>query len=332
MPEDFYTILGVARTASADDIKKAYRALARKNHPDVNKAPDAAKTFSKIQNAYDILSDEPKRKLYDQFGEEGVKNAGGAGAWPGGASGRWSSSGPPRGRAAPGGAAFNIDMEDLSSMFDTFFGGAGRASASAGGGKRGPRKPKASAAAATPTPHDVHVPFLRAARGSTEPIRISADGFSRQVDLSIPAGVPHGAVLRLRGLGALNDDGVPDDLLVRVLIDPHEHFRRGEGVDAGRSMDVYVDVPLTVAEAIFGATVNVPTLAGQVEVKVPAGTPSGKKLRLRGQGIKPESGTVGDLYAVIQIVPPTGLSKPDREALEALLNAQPNPRQGSAWT
>lgn len=327
MPEDLYAILGVARSASADDIKKAYRALARKNHPDVNKAPDAAKTFSRIQNAYDILSDDPKRKLYDQYGEEGVKNGG---AWPGGGGGQWSSSGPPRGRSAHSGGPVHFDMEDLSSMFDTFFGGAGRATGSAGGGKRGQRKPKP--AASTPAPHDVHVSFLRAARGGTEPIRISADGFARQVELSIPVGVPHGAVLRLRGMGSLNDDGVPDDLMVRVLIDPHEHFRRGEGADAGRSMDLYVDVPLTVAEAIFGATVNVPTLAGQVEVKVPAGTPSGKKLRLRGQGIKPESGTVGDLYAMIQIVPPTDLSKPDREALEALLKAQPNPRQGSAWT
>jgi len=328
VPDDLYAILGVPRSASADDIKKAYRAQARKNHPDVNKAPDAAKAFSKIQNAYDILSDEPKRKLYDQYGEDGVKNGG---AWPGGPGGVWNSSRPPRGAGGTTGSHFNFDMEDLSSMFDTFFGCSSRAgAASAGSAKRGARKPKNAPPA--PSPHDVHVSFLRAARGGSEPIRVSTGGFSRQVDLSIPPGVPHGAVLRLRGMGALNEDGVPDDLLVRVHIDPHELFRRGEGADAGRSLDLFVDIPLTVAEATFGAAVNVPTLSGQVEVKIPAGTHSGKKLRLRGMGIKPDSGTAGDLYAVIQIVPPSDMSKPDRAVLESILGKQPSPRQGAAWT
>lgn len=321
MAEDYYSILGVSRSASADEIKKAYRAAARKHHPDVNKAPDAAQKFSRIQNAYDVLSDEPKRKIYDQFGEDGLKGNGFAGSgspWGGGSA---------RGRGPQSQAGgFNFDIEDLSSMFDTFFGGH-RASS---GPKRG-RRTRAHAEPAAPTPHDVHVPFLSAAKGGTEPIRISGPDFTRQIDLSIPAGVPHGAVLRLRGMGHLDESGDPSDLLVRVLIDPHELFRRGEGLDTGRSLDVFVDVPLTVAEATFGAAVSVPTLTGSVELKVPAGTASGKKLRLRGLGIKPEGGSPGDLYAVVQIVPPTNLSAADRSAIEAPLAKQPNPRTGQAW-
>lgn len=331
MGRDYYDVLGVSRTAPADDIKKAYRAAARKLHPDVNKAPDAQKKFTEVQNAYDVLSDEKKRRAYDQFGEAGVSGAaGGAGPAPG-----WG------GAAGPGGYRVNVggqgfDPDDLSSMFETFFGGAGsgRGGGARSGGRKGSRRAAPRSEEPAPEVHDVKVDFMRAVRGGSESLRVSSGGAARSVDVKIPAGIPSGATMRLRGLGPLDHDGDPTDLLIRVLIEPHPLFRRGEGAEAGKSLDVYLDVPLSIAEATLGATVHVPTLAGSVDLKIPPGTASGKKLRVRGQGIAPAGGAAGDLYAVIQIVPPKldDLLPEERRVLETLGAKLPSPRTGPAWS
>lgn len=337
MGRDYYEVLGVSKTAPADDIKKAYRAAARKLHPDVNKAPDAQKKFTEVQNAYDVLSDEKKRRAYDQFGEAGVSGAAG-GAGPGAGWGGGGAQGPGGYRVNVGGQGF--DPDDLSSMFETFFGGMGGGAggapggASRAGGRKGSRRAAPRQEEAAPEVHDVKVDFMRAVRGGSESLRVSSGGAARSVDVKIPAGIPSGATMRLRGLGPLDHDGDPTDLLIRVLVEPHPLFRRGEGADAGKSLDVYLDVPLTIAEATLGATVHVPTLAGSVDLKIPPGTASGKKLRVRGQGIAPASGTAGDLYAVIQIVPPKldDLLPEERRVLEVMGAKLPGPRTGPAWS
>lgn len=332
MGRDYYDVLGVAKSATAEEIKKAYRTAARKYHPDVNKAADAQKKFTEIQNAYDVLSDEKKRGLYDQYGEAGLSGGG-----PAAGHSPWGGRG-----GAPGGYSYRTDaggfeMDDISSMFDTFFGGGragGGAGGAGGGAKKTGKRTHRRAETQEPQVHDVKVDFLRAAKGGTESLRVSSGGSSRSVEIKIPAGIPSGSTMRLRGLGAMDELGDPTDLLIRVLVEPHPLFRRGEGAEAGKSLDVYVDVPLTIAEATLGAAVHVPTIDGGVEMKIPPGTASGKKLRARGLGIKPAGGTAGDLYAVVQIVPPKAadLSPADVEAIKRAGATPTDLRQGPNWT
>lgn len=322
MGRDFYEVLGLARGASAEEIKKAYRALARKLHPDVNKAADAQKKFTEVQNAYDVLSDETKRRAYDQFGEAGVGAAGAAG---GSAGPSWGGRGGTRVNVG----GMDMDAEDLSSMFDTFF---GQARASHGGGRRTSARGGRSVRV-EPETHEVTVSFLTAALGGTESLRVSSGEGARTVDVRIPAGVPDGSSMRLRGLGPMDEDGDPTDLVLRIRVGDHPLFRRGEGKEWGRSLDLFVDVPLTIAEATFGAEVSVPTLSGKVQVKVPAGTSSGRRLRVRGQGIKAASGATGDLYAVLQVVAPApaDVSGDERAVIERIAARQGAVRMGPNW-
>lgn len=322
MGRDFYEVLGVARGASAEEIKKAYRALARKLHPDVNKAADAQKKFTEVQNAYDVLSDETKRRAYDQFGEAGVGAAGAAG---GSAGPSWGGRGGTRVNVG----GMDMDAEDLSSMFDTFF---GQSRASHGGGRRTTARGGRSVRV-EPETHEVTVSFLTAALGGTESLRVSSGEGARTVDVRIPAGVPDGSSMRLRGLGPMDEDGDPTDLVLRIRVGDHPLFRRGEGKEWGRSLDLFVDVPLTIAEATFGAEVSVPTLSGKVQVKVPAGTSSGRRLRVRGQGIKAASGATGDLYAVLQVVAPApaDVSGDERAVIERIAARQGAVRMGPNW-
>lgn len=315
--KDFYDILGIGRTASADEIKAAYRKLARTLHPDVNKAPDAAKRFAEVQEAYDVLADPEKRKLYDQYGHAGVK-AGAAGA----------AAGQPWGQTG-GGMHYDLDPEDLGSMFDAFFGGRNSGVGFGGGAARGGRTKARPSPRAAEHHHEISVSFLTAARGGTESLRISTDGKSRTVDVKIPAGVPDGGQLRVRNSGS--GDRSEPDLILTVRVGAHEFFRRGEGAEAGKGLDIYLDLPLTIAEATLGAVVTVPTLSDSVQLSVPAGTASGKKLRLKGRGITDAQGRVGDLFAVVQIVPPSGtLTQELREALTRICEKEPSPRAGRA--
>lgn len=318
--KDLYSILGVSRSASADEIKKAYRGLARKLHPDVNKASNAATEFAKVQEAYDVLSDEKKKRYYDQFGVAPGSAASEAGAGPhGGVHAGWGPGGFGGQNVRVEG--MDLDPEEIGSMFESFFGRGGSDPFARGpftGGRPGARASAAQRARAPePLEHEVLISFMTAATGGKEDVRLVTDDKPRTIEVDIPAGVRDGQQLRVRkGAGER-------DVVITVKVGEHPRFRRGDG------NDVLVDLPLNLAEATLGATVPVPTLDGEVELTVPPGTPSGAKLRLRGKGIKPASGTPGDLFAVIKIVTPkpATLSAAEVATLRAIGAKQGDVRQ-----
>ncbi len=302
---DYYSILGVQRGASAEEIRKAYRALARQYHPDVNTTPDAQRRFTEIQEAYDVLSDDERRREYDAYGR--------VGSAPG-----WKASGR-AGAGANAGQGFDVDLDDLGSMFDAFFG------ARAGQPRPGPSARRAARPSRPATvEQDIHVTFDTMAGGGVHPLSLERAGTTQRLEIKIPKGVPEGTKLRVRP-GSPNEA----EVVVTVHVGQHPHFRR---VDP-KGLDLELDLPLNIAEAALGAAVAVPTLEDRVEVTVPPGTASGKKLRLRGKGLSDEQGRAGDLYAVVRIVPPDpeALSAAQRKALESLARDLPSPRQGKPW-
>ncbi|MCC6679148.1 MAG: DnaJ domain-containing protein [Phycisphaerales bacterium] len=315
---NFYEVLGVEKSASADDIRKAYRKLARQYHPDVNKAKDAATKFNEVQEAYDVLSDEQKRKAYDRLGDRYAE--GGRAQPEGGPHYTWTNVG------GPGGGDVDFDMEDLGSMFETLFGG--QRSGGPFAGQARPRGGARARAAPSEVHHQVEITFHTAAVGGTERLKLSHNGKARTVEVNIPPGVNPGAQLRMRGAGP---DG--SDLILTIKVGEHPLFRRGDGAESGRGLDLYLDLPLTIAEATLGTKVSVPTLTDAVELTIPPGTASGRKLRLRGRGIKDGEGRHGDLYAVIKIVPPDPehLTNHERDLLEQISAKGPKVRAGHGW-
>jgi DnaJ-class molecular chaperone len=291
MPKDYYEVLGVSRSASADEIAKAYRKLARQHHPDRNPGDKQAEgRFKEIQNAYDTLSDPKKKAMYDQFGTE-VPPGGG---FPGGGGNTFTFG--------PGGQ--QVDPEMAQEMFRRMFGGGG----GGGGGYEdlfgsfpgGSRSRSRGRSRAQPAPEAVeveaHVPFLTAALGGTIGLRVG----DRDIDVKVPPGFEDGKKLRVAGQGEYGED-----ILVRIRVDPHPYFRR-----EGR--DVLIDVPISVPEAVLGGKVEVPTVAGKrVTVKVPPGTSSGSRVRLPGMGV-----AGGDQYLVMKVVVPKG--KPDDRTKELI--------------
>lgn len=306
---DHYAILGVSKDADTEAIKAAYRALARKLHPDVNKAPDAAARFAEVQEAYDVLSDPAKRGEYDNpnpFAAGAGRNA-------------WTNVGAPRSGSIP------FDPEDLGSMFEAMFGSpSARADEHIGGRAAGPRKRRAKAPARE-VRSDLPVEFLTAALGGAASVRLGLDSGPKTLEVTIPPATEDGAVLRVRRAGGATGP----DVLLTVRVGPHAHFRRV----AGAPLDLELDLPLTIAEATLGARVLVPTLRGAVEMSVPAGVASGRRMRLRGQGLRDADGAVGDLYVVTQITPPGGsaLSEEERNMLERVAARGPGPREGPFW-
>jgi curved DNA-binding protein len=176
--------------------------------------------------------------------------------------------------------------------------------------------------------HDIQIPFMTAAKGGVERVRLSDGAKTRTIEVTIKAGTEEGTQLRVRGEG-----GGQRDLILRVHVLPHPLLRRGEHAETGKGLDLYLDLPLTMTEAALGAVVPVPTLSGPVELQVPPGTQSGKRLRLRSQGIHDPQGRQGDLYAVIKIVPlpPNDLTDEDRVALQRMGERQVSPRSGPGW-
>lgn len=327
MAQDFYDILGVNRSASDDEIRTAYRSAARKLHPDVNKAPDAAQKFGQMQKAYEVLSDREKRSLYDRFGEAGLEA--GVGAPPPGQGAR-GRAGPRARQAGINIDGMDFDPDDLSSIFESIFAGdpAARSTGpfnAAGARGRRPRGP-------IELEEDLDVDFMTCAKGGKKSIRISAGGKSREVEVKVPAGVEEGAVLRLQG--PLGPSGEPAQLLLTVHVARHPLFVRGSPDAPGKGLDLTVEVPVTIAESTLGASVSVPTLGGSAEIRIPPDSASGRRLRLKGQGIKDAEGRIGDLYAVVRVVPPPSalLSDAEKELLRQLSGKTPSPRQGPEWT
>jgi DnaJ-class molecular chaperone len=320
---DYYQVLGVDRSATADEIRKAHRKLARQYHPDMNKSADAAKKFNEIQEAYDTLSDEKKKKAYDQYGHaaESAASAGGTGR---GAHYTWSNVGG-------GGGRPDIDAEELGSMFDAFFGGRNPDMGGMGGRQRAGRRPGRAQAASEPevVAQDLDVTFMTAVRGGTERLRLNIEGKSRAIDVTIPRGIANGAKLRVRG----GDD--IGDIILKIRVGKHPVFRRVEypGAVMEEGLDLYLDLPLTIAEATLGADVAVPTLEAPVDLTVPPGSASGRKLRLRGKGVEDAKGIRGDLYVVLKIVPPDGKALTAEEAgqLRSIAQRFPSPRSGQEW-
>ncbi len=330
MPRDYYDILGVTRTAEADEIKKAYRKLAKRYHPDRNKAADAAAKFREAQEAYDVISDPEKRKLYDQFGHAGVGvGRGPGGAGPGQGFDPFGSQGRTTTNTGPGGFSFRVDPGaegvDVGDIFSQFFGGGGAAGTRRPGAGRTQGRNPFGGGAASGTPgedlhHAVTISFEQSVNGGTIPLQLSNGTATQTIDVKIPRGVADGAKLRIGGKGHPSPTGGPSgDLLLKIRVTPHEKFHR-EG------LDLLVDVPVSVDEAIFGAVVDVPTLTGKVSMKVPPLSSGGRKLRVRGAGIETSKGEKGDLYAVIRIDVPKELTEEQTKIFEQLRGKLPNPR------
>ena len=322
---DYYEVLGVSRKASKEEIRRAYRDLARRYHPDVSNEADTQVRFTEVQEAYDVLFDEKKRAIYDQVGHAGIGSRG-----PGGAHYNWSN-------VAGQGGGGDFDIDDLGSMFDTFFGG--RDAGMGGFGSAGTRPGRAGRRPTGPSrgadiSHKMDVTFMTAAKGGFESITVRRGGKTRTIDVSIPQAIDDGAKLRVKGEGEPASAGrLCGDLIITVQIGGHPIFWRGQGDQAGKGLDLTLDLPLTIREATLGGVVSVPTLEGSVELVIPPGTASGKKLRLRGRGLSNKQGRTGDFYAVVGIVPPdpTSLTEEDRQMLEQLGNRTPNPRSGPGW-
>jgi molecular chaperone DnaJ len=346
---DYYEVLGLEKGASADDIKKAYRKLAKQYHPDLNKEnPEAAEKFKEIGEAYGVLSDPDKKARYDQFGHAGVDgNYGGGGGFSGGFG----------------------DFGDLGDIFGSFFGGG----FSGGSRRNAPQKGRDIRArveltfeeAAFGCKKDISISRTEScaacsgsgAKAGTTPETCSRCGGSGQIrsvqntpfgqiqtnttcpdckgkgktikercpicqgtgkkritdkiSINIPQGVDDGQSLRVRGKGDAGENGGPNgDLYVAISIKRHEIFERDE-------YDVYVELPITFVQATLGCELDVPTLDGQVKQKIPEGTQSGTKFRMRGKGIPYSNGSGrGDQYVIVNVEIPKDLTKHQRELLE----------------
>ena len=368
---DYYEVLGVSRSATDDEIKRAYRKLAKKYHPDLNKEPGAAEKFKEVNEAYEVLSDPQKRQTYDQFGFAGMDGAQ-AGGFGGFNSGFTSGS-----------------FDDLNDIFSSFFGGGmGGFSSSRSSSRTAPRKGEDKFMR-------MNISFMDACFGKTETINLTVDekcdacdgtgaasksdietcptchgsgtvitqqrtmlgimqsqsvcpdchgtgkkirkvcpkcagkGYNRKqvkVDVKIPAGINSGQQLRVSGKGERGINGGPNgDLYIEINVLPHEKFIRD-------GKDIYLDIPVSAIDATLGTTLDIPTIYGEVSLKIPAGTQHGQKLRLAGKGIADmRGGATGNQYCRVQIVVDKSLTKKEKELYEQLKKLQDSGKGDTIW-
>jgi curved DNA-binding protein len=325
--QDYYETLGVSRDASQEEIQKAYRKLARKYHPDVNKDKGAEEKFKKLNEANEVLKDPQKRKQYDALGAN----------WKAGQEFR-----PPPGWdgghfAGGGGHAQQFDMGGFSDFFEAFFGnvGAGRSGSSrsfnfdlgdqGGFGGMPEEKPQSSEAMLTISLEDAY-------HGATKEISLESIEYDRSGQprsqiksyrVKIPVGTTEGSIIRMTGQGAKTPQGKAADLLLKIKIAAHPYFRVS-------GHDVTTDLRLSPWEAALGAKVSVHTLDGEIKLNVPPGTQGGQRLRLKGKGLKSSGKDAGDMYAEVKILVPEKLSTTERELLEKLARVSEfNPREAA---
>jgi curved DNA-binding protein len=298
---DFYQVLGVSRTASQDEIQRAYRRLAREHHPDLNSDPSAEERFKDVSEAYDVLSDPQTRRRYDEFGPDfrqvppdvdaqtwrraraGARTRAGAGAGPGTERDVFGAG---------------IDLDDL--LGGLFGGRAGR-----GGRGFGP-VPGADQEA------EIGLTVEEAYHGGRRTVTLSGGDGARSLDVTIPPGVTDGQRIRLAGQGGRGSDGAPPgDLYLVVRMAPHPVYRL-----EGR--DLHLELRLAPWEAALGTSVAIGTPGGEAKLTVPPGTSSGRRLRLRGQGLPNPRGKPGDLLAEARVMVPARLTSQERELLERL--------------
>jgi curved DNA-binding protein len=309
--KDYYATLGVKKDASQDEIQKAYRKLARKFHPDVNKAPEAEVKFKEVGEAYEVLKDADKRQKYDQYGSA-WKRAQQTGAPPPGWEGVHFDFGN---RGGGGGGGFDFGDGEFSSFFDMLFGGGGggrRGRAGAGfGGFGGPGGVRGVGGDSEAV---ISISLEEAVRGGKREITVSDpnSGQRKTLSVKIPEGVRAGQRIRLAGQGQPGMGGGPaGDLYLKIEVEADPRFRV-EGAD------LHTTVAVSPWEAALGGDAEVQTLDGAVRVKIPAGSSSGRKIRLRGRGIPQPGGEKGDLLAEIRILVPEKLSDRERELFEEL--------------
>lgn len=354
---DYYEVLGVSKNASEDEIKKAYRKLAMKYHPDVNKDPGAEDKFKEINEAYEVLSDSEKRQTYDQFGHAGMDGM------FGGQGGSYQGF---------------TDFGSFDDLFGSFFGGGGFGF---GGGRRQPNQPRQG----NDRIMQMRIDFMDAVFGKTETISLDVDeqcdhchgsgaehpediqtcptcrgtgmvmsqqrspfgviqqqtvcpdchGSGKQVtnpcshchgqgynhrhvklDIKIPEGIQSGQQIRIAGKGERGINGGPNgDLYIEVLVRPHKTFQR-------QGDDIYIKVPVSAVDVTIGTKVEVPTVYGDVELKIPEGTQPNTKFRLKGKGVKNPKGRQGDQFVEVEVEIPKRVSKKDRELYEKIRNNQ----------
>ena len=299
MAEDLYQTLGVGRDASKDEIKKAHRKLALKYHPDKN--PDdkvASEKFKRAQEAYDVLSDDEKRAAYDRYGAdfEKIRSSGyqpGAGGFDGLDLDQIFGGG--RGRGSGGQTQF----DGFSDFFEQMMGG-GRGRGAGGRQRQAPPQKGGN------TRHELEIPLQTAVQGGKTEFYLNEEKLS----VNIPAGVETGSKIRLRDRGQPSPNGGPSgDLILLIKVSDHPCFRRN-----GRNLEL--NLPVSVGEAVLGAKIDIPTPSGTVALSIPANSSSGRRLRLKGQGVKQRDGSAGDLFVVLQIEVPKEADEESRKLIE----------------
>lgn len=353
---DFYEVLGINKTATKDEIKSAYRKLAKKYHPDINHDPDAPEKFKEVQEAYDILYDDKKRQMYDQFGmaafEQGASTGGAGNPFQGGG---FSSQG--------------FGGVDLGDIFSSFFGGGARRAGANVGPRRGDdtaqrvridfmdaimgkkilvpvsydERCDACGGTGAKTPNDVHTCDQCGGKGYINTTQRTIFGvvdsqsvcpkcggsgkivtdkcpkcggkgyihIKRNLEVNVPAGINAGQQILIKGKGERGINGGDNgDLYLEIVIIPHKYFRRDGN-------DIHIDIPISFVDATLGKTIDVPTVYGDVEVNIPAGTQPNQILRLKGRGIKDmRKGTPGDEYIHIIVSTPKKISSEQKKLLE----------------